>query len=62
MSRQELCLVVGSNSFSGATFVDHLLGKGYAVIGCSRSPEPHPAFLPYKWSNRTSAFRFSSTT
>jgi dTDP-glucose 4,6-dehydratase len=58
MSRQELCLVVGSNSFSGSNFVDHLLGEGYAVIGCSRSPEPHPAFLPYKWSNKAGAFRF----
>lgn len=58
MSRQEQCLVVGSNSFSGASFVDHLLGEGYPVIGCSRSPEPHPAFLPYKWSKEAGAFRF----
>jgi len=58
MSKQEQYLVVGSNSFSGASFVDYLLGQGYPVIGCSRSPEPHPAFLPFKWSGKSGAFRF----
>jgi dTDP-glucose 4,6-dehydratase len=53
-----LVLVLGSNSFSGASFTDYLLEQGYSVIGCSRSPEPHPAFLPYKWSTRPGAFRF----
>lgn len=42
-------LVVGSNSFSGASFVDYLLQQGQRVIGISRSPEPDTAFLPYKW-------------
>jgi len=42
-------LVVGSNSFSGASFVDYLLGLGVSVIGTSRSQQPIPAFLPYKW-------------
>jgi dTDP-glucose 4,6-dehydratase len=41
--------VVGSNSFSGASFVDYLLEKGHRVIGLSRSPEPISAFLPYQW-------------
>jgi dTDP-glucose 4,6-dehydratase len=54
----ENCLVVGSNSFSGASFVDFLLEKGYPVTGCSRSPEPHEAFLPYRWSKRQAPFRF----
>ncbi len=58
MSQQEKCLVVGSNSFSGASFVDCLLEKGYPVLGCSRSPEPHRAFLPYKWTPRPGVFRF----
>lgn len=44
--------VVGSNSFSGATFVDHALQKGARVIGCSRSAEPISAFLPYQWSEQ----------
>lgn len=41
--------VVGSNSFSGASFVDFALSQGARVIGTSRSPEPIPALLPYKW-------------
>jgi dTDP-glucose 4,6-dehydratase len=42
-------LVVGSNSFSGASFVDYALDQGARVVGTSRSPEPIPALLPYKW-------------
>lgn len=49
--------VVGSNSFSGASFVDFLLGRGLQVIGSSRSAEAIPALLPYKWRDH-SAFRF----
>jgi len=56
--QSETCLVVGSNSFSGASFADHLLAQGCAVIGCSRSPQPHPAFLPYMWAPRPGTFRF----
>ena len=41
--------IVGSNSFSGASFVDFALKKGARVIGISRSVQPSPAFLPYKW-------------
>jgi dTDP-glucose 4,6-dehydratase len=52
------CLVIGSNSFSGASCVEYLLGQGHPVIGCSRSPEPHAAFLPYKWGKRSGAFQF----
>jgi len=42
-------LVLGSNSFSGASFVDYLLDQGQKVIGVSRSKEPNDAMLPYKW-------------
>jgi dTDP-glucose 4,6-dehydratase len=42
-------LVVGSNSFSGASFVDYALEQGARVVGTSRSVEPIPALLPYKW-------------
>jgi len=42
-------LVVGSNSFSGASFVNHALIRGAKVFGLSRSKEPIDAFLPYKW-------------
>jgi len=44
-----LFLVIGSNSFSGAHFVSHLLEHGHKVIGMSRSEEPNNVFLPYKW-------------
>jgi dTDP-glucose 4,6-dehydratase len=46
-------LIVGSNSFSGASFADFALGQGARVIGTSRSAEPIPAFLPYKWHNHS---------
>jgi len=44
-------LVIGSNSFSGATFSDYCLQKGANVIGASRSDEPIDSFLPYKWND-----------
>ncbi|MFC2071631.1 GDP-mannose 4,6-dehydratase [Chloroflexota bacterium] len=41
--------VIGSNSFSGAHFVDFLLGSSDCeVTGISRSPEYNAIFLPYK--------------
>jgi dTDP-glucose 4,6-dehydratase len=41
--------VLGSNSFSGADFIDLLLERGgYSVTGVSRSPEKGECFLPYK--------------
>ena len=33
-------MVIGSNSFSGASFVDFALQQGCDVIGVSRSQEP----------------------
>lgn len=45
----EAIFVIGSNSFSGASFVDFALQQGVRVIGTSRSAEPIEAFLPYKW-------------
>jgi len=53
-------LVVGSNSFSGASFVDFLLRQGERVLGVSRSAEAHPAFLPYRWSRREGEFSFQA--
>jgi dTDP-glucose 4,6-dehydratase len=52
------CVVIGSNSFSGASFIDYLLGQGESVIGISRSSEPHRAFLPYRWFGRDSAYKY----
>jgi dTDP-glucose 4,6-dehydratase len=50
----EKVFVIGSNAFTGATFVACALGQGCDVFGCSRSPEPSPVFLPYKWNHRPS--------
>ncbi len=46
-------LIIGSNSFSGATFADFALAQGVRVIGTSRSAELMDAFLPYKWYDHT---------
>lgn len=51
-------LVIGSNSFSGACFVDYLLEQGCEVLGASRSAEPHDVFLPYKWGTKRDHFAF----
>ncbi|MGI8964651.1 MAG: GDP-mannose 4,6-dehydratase, partial [Limisphaerales bacterium] len=57
----EKIFVIGSNSFSGATFVEYLLARDSEVFGISRSPEPIQAFLPYKWnsSHASATFRFA---
>ncbi len=51
-------LVLGSNSFSGSSFVRYLLEQGVDVIGASRSLEPDSVFLPYRWLDETAQRRF----
>ena len=51
-------VVLGSNSFSGASFAAHALGRGAEVIGVSRSAEPNTVFLPYRWGRGLDRFRF----
>jgi len=51
-------VVIGSNSFSGANFVDFALQYGAKVFGLSRSQEPHLAFLPYRWTDIDRNFKF----
>jgi len=46
-------LVIGSNSFSGTHFVAEALRAGHEVWGVSRSREPDPFFLPYRWPQPT---------
>ena len=58
MAGNEKYLILGSNSFSGATFADFLAADGHDVIATSRSDEPHDAFLPYKWQKRPGNVRF----
>ena len=45
-------VVIGSNSFSGASFIGQALMRGYTVLGISRSPENNTCLLPYKWSTQ----------
>jgi len=56
----EKIIVIGSNSFSGASFIDHALQCGSEVVGLSRSPQAPSVFLPYRWRTReeNSRFRF----
>ncbi|MDR6661115.1 dTDP-glucose 4,6-dehydratase [Tardiphaga robiniae] len=54
----EKYLILGSNSFSGASFADFLAAAGHDVIATSRSREPHDALLPYKWEKRPGKVRF----
>ena len=45
----ERIAIIGSNSFSGASFARYCLAEGLDVLGLSRSPEPSASFLPYRW-------------
>ena len=51
-------LVIGSNSFSGASFCGHLLKSGQEVVGTSRSDEIELPFRPYDWRARAGRFTF----
>ncbi len=53
-------LVIGSNSFTGSHFVNHILENTDAkVIGISRSDEYDPIFLPYAYKKlKTDRFTF----
>lgn len=51
-------VVLGSNSFSGASFTNFALKQGAEVIGMSRSQEPNQTYLPYRWSGLDGNFRF----
>lgn len=52
--------VIGSNSFSGASFTAYCLSLGMEILGISRSHEPADVFLPYKWDNisKSGTFKF----
>lgn len=54
----DVVLVIGSNSFSGADFVDLLLDEGYEVVGISRSPEKEATFARYRGREDRSGFTF----
>ena len=52
-------LVIGSNSYTGAAFIDHALSEGHEVVGVSRSDELNPVFLPYHWGPAERLKKFS---
>lgn len=51
-------IIIGSNSFSGASFVDFILKKKYKVLGISRSAEYKDVFLKYKKNKNINNFKF----
>ena len=51
-------LIIGSNSFSGASFINFALSKKHEVIGVSRSNEIKKEFLLYKSNNNIKFFKF----
>jgi dTDP-glucose 4,6-dehydratase len=59
MAEKERIIVIGSNSFSGASFVSYALEESAETIvaGISRSAEYDDIFLPYK-ENNASRFTF----
>lgn len=52
--------IIGSNSFSGASFAKYLLDKNHKIFGVSRSEEIEDIFLPYKWEWESKNNSFSS--
>ena len=50
--------VLGSNGFSGSSFVKSLIEQGINVRGYSRSPQPDHRFLPYSWITNKGNFEF----
>ena len=53
-------LIIGSNSFSGSSFISYLLSQGYKVLGVSRSRQINKVFLPFKWIQEEKDFKFSA--
>lgn len=51
--------VLGSNGFSGSSFVKALLERGIDVRGYSRSPQADSRFLPYAWDDLPGRFTFT---
>ena len=52
MKMSNRLVVIGSNSFSGASLIKEALDQGNEILGISRSPENEPCLLPYKWTEQ----------
>ena len=51
-------LILGSNSFAGASLVNYLLTREQHVVGVSRSEEPSPLLLSYASNKNIKLFQF----
>ena len=51
-------LVLGSNSFTGSNFINHILNKKIQIIGISRSKEYPTCMLSYKTNKNFQNFKF----
>lgn len=51
-------MVIGSNSFSGSSFISYLLKLGYEIFGISRSLPPQNIMLPHTWNFKKGRFHF----
>ena len=56
--QKKYILVIGSNSFSGSSFIDFALKKNFNIIGISRSKQPNTLFLKYKNNKNYNKFKF----
>lgn len=54
----EKLFVIGSNSFTGSSFIRYTLRNGFDIQGTSRSAPPAKPFLPYTWDSSKTAGRF----
>lgn len=51
-------LILGSNSFSGSSFINYLLNKNKSVLGISRSKEIDKVFLSYTSNKNIKKYKF----
>ena len=51
-------LVIGSNSFTGSSYIDFALNKSCKLVGISRSSEYNKVMLPYKSNPFLDKFKF----
>ena len=57
MPINEKILVLGSNSFGGASYVNFALENGFKVIGINRSLESYSCFYPYRKNKNKKNYR-----
>lgn len=50
-------IVIGSNSFSGSSYINFLLNKGFRVVGISRSKLPNKMYLRFNSKDKKFIFK-----